>query len=312
MGLGFNIYARLACAVLLMSLTGINLAPALGLPSKKPLSKDWQLIAASNIIARAKIDAPLKIINKMQASKNSDYINLRVTIHELAKGEVEKTPLTVREYLGFDWFARRPSAMGKLIGKEVLVFLFYVDEPGSEGIYFAGQNLAAVRTFDKQVLQTVKREVMNQRQIVEHFQEFPIANADSSDKSVRALLSQLTVEKTHEEAWTNLLKLPNSSAAALIRAMDDERLMGHFEIEIPVPPGPHRFEEIAHYGPKTILDAVSILLEDKTTGSFGQISNGGSERERHTVLNAWKVWAYYNLPAGTNVMVKRGKDGNPK
>jgi len=298
MRLSSNVYTRLKCAALLVSLTSFNLAPAFGLPSKNPLSKDWQLVAESNIVARAKIVGDLKKINEMQASKKSDDINLLVAVHEPVKGKVEKNLLTVSEYLGFDWFARRPSAMGKLVGTEVVVFLVYVDDKSGKGIYFTNRGSSNVRPFNKEDLLKLKSEVANQTYIVEHFKEFPIAKQNPSDKKVRSLLSQLTVDKTQDEAWEKLLKLPRSDTPALIRAMDDNRTLGHPQISIPNPPGPHRFEEIAHYGPKTILDAVSILLGNKTTTSFGQIYNGGSERERQTVLNAWRVWAYYNLSPG--------------
>jgi hypothetical protein len=283
-----------------MLLIGFNLAPAFSLPSAKPLSKDWHLVAASNIIAGAKINAPLKTLRKLQESKESAYINLQLTLHEPAKGKVEKSPIFVREYEGFQGLAGRPGSITKLIGKDVLVFLIFVDDSDGAGIYFTSDGPSTMRSFNKQDLLKIKREVANQNYIVQHFKEFSIAKENHSDKEVRTLLSQLTVAKTQDEAWQKLLKLPRSSVPALIRALDDNRTLGHPQIEIPVPPGPQRFEEIAHYGPQIILDAISILLDDKTNTSFGKIYNGGSTRERQTVSNAWKVWAYYNLSDDKN------------
>ena len=185
--LSSKLYNRLKCSALLVSLTGFNLAPVFGLPSKTPLSKDWKFVAESNIVAIAKIDADLKKINEMQASKKSDYINLSVAVHELAKGKVEKNPLTVVEYLGFDWSARRPCAMGKLIGTKVVVFLVYVDDKCVKGIYFTDRGSTNVRPFNKEYMLELKSEVANQTYIVEHFKEFPIAKENSSDKEVRSL-----------------------------------------------------------------------------------------------------------------------------
>jgi hypothetical protein len=297
--LGVIVFARLVSIALLMSLACICAVPAFALPSTKPLSKDWQLVAKSDIVAWAKINTRWQDLD-IEKAKKSGYFSLSAAVVDLAKGK-SVSPINVREPISLDWFATGPSSKRQLITKEVLVFLHFVDEFNPHQIYFTDGSAVSLRAFNSYDLRQIKSEVANQSQIVEHFKEFPLARVNSSDEEVRTLLTQLTVKQTQDDAWEKLLRLPKSSIPALVRAMDDRRALASPAIVIPTKPGPRQFEALAHYGPKIILDAVSILLNDKADCNFGQIYNGGSERERQTVLNAWKVWAYYNLRSGAAV-----------
>jgi hypothetical protein len=58
---------------------------------------------------------------------------------------------------------------------------------------------------------------------------------------------------------------------------------------------PKAFERISHYGPKVVVDALAGVLPDMTDRSFGSIyGKGGSEDERRTVVNAWRVYLHYS------------------
>ena len=57
---------------------------------------------------------------------------------------------------------------------------------------------------------------------------------------------------------------------------------------------PKAFEGISHYGPKVVVDALATVLSGMTERSFGSIESGGSQDERRTVVNAWRVYLHYS------------------
>ncbi|MDQ2660123.1 MAG: hypothetical protein M3Y03_06855, partial [Verrucomicrobiota bacterium] len=56
--------------------------------------------------------------------------------------------------------------------------------------------------------------------------------------------------------------------------------------------GPEMFEAFRVYGPEVVADALSAILEQVTGEGFGTIHNGGSERERKTTVDAWRIYLY--------------------
>jgi hypothetical protein len=80
---------------------------------------------------------------------------------------------------------------------------------------------------------------------------------------------------------------------SIIRLMDDRRPLP-LKRTIFINSHPKAFEEISHYGPKVVVDALATVLRGMTERSFGEIVSGGSEDERRTVVNAWRVYLHYS------------------
>ncbi|MBS1989370.1 MAG: hypothetical protein JSS83_02570 [Cyanobacteria bacterium SZAS LIN-3] len=266
-------------------------------PRRLPIRHDWLQIANADLVAKGRLNAPIKTIKAMRSSKKWDYIDLRVTILEIAKGIGRENQLKVRYFVGpagESPYSPTLLDLTRLNGKEITLLLTQVEGPSDcSGYYFLDRSASGLRAFDRGDFVSVKKEVAQQKEIVKHFQECSVALKEDKDRGVRLLLDQLTNAGTQESAWKKLLKLPRSSVPALIRTMDDERPLANSHVELPNPPT--FFESVAHYGPETVFDAVSILLSDKTMSGVRSVSSHGYDKERRISLEAWRIWAYYKL-----------------
>ena len=260
--------------------------------SRKPASAQWELIAQSDLVARGQLSVPVAAIRRSIQSKKYYYVDLKVRVVEAYKGAKSDTPLTVRYYTEPKSYSPDASTLFAVNQKDVFVFLLKVDNPGIAGYYCAGYTPNAISKFKSEDESLLKKEIEVQKKIAVDFESLDVGKADSSDKSVRQLLDQLTKSSTQKAAWEKLLELPKSALPAVIRAMKDQRALGNSYAYIPNPPG--FFESIAQYGPGCVLDAAAILLNYKTGTSFHQTINGGTEREREAEVNGWRVWSYYH------------------
>lgn len=262
-------------------------------PSKKPVSAKWELIARSDLIARAKIEVPLSALNASLEARKYEFIDLQADVEETVKGSLPQEPVTVRYYT--EPSKHDPSArfLEKCNGQEVIVFLVQFDGDVA-GICFAGNTPAAVSPFDAREFLTIAREVAQQQEIAEQFDKLPVGKTTAADARVRKLLDGLTRGQTQTAAWEQLLKVPRQDIPAIVRAMDDPRPLAQRDVYVPNPPD--SFESISQYGPPRIVEAASTLLSYLSKiFTFRAIQNGGSERERQADVNGWRVWCHYNF-----------------
>ncbi len=288
------IYPGLVLIWILVPAIVLCLRPAHGLPGKHPSRKDWKVIAEADLIAIGKLSAPLNAIKSLQSAKKCDYVNVRLDPDVVVKGTGGTASITVRYYVGppdSAPYSPNLKILTKLNGKKVITLLLHSDESDCVGYYFVDDSSRSLRSFDTHDFLSVKQEVAKQKEVIQHFQELPPCKKDASDSRVRELLEQITAEKTQDQAWDKLMALKKDSVPALIRAMDDARALAHPAVELRNPP--NFFESVSHYGPVTILDAVSILLNQKTMDGV-TTSNGGSDTERRACVRFWKIWAFYN------------------
>lgn len=292
-----NAYLRstaLCGLVLLLACITFNV-PTYGLPTDSFVRKDWQLIAASDLVARGILVAPLKTLKQLESSGGSDYVKLKVNVREVAKGSAMIGPLEVIAYLSPHWYVSRPDSPAGLDGREVTVFLVHSDAPSSIGYYFLDDTPSCLRPFSAREFLRLKHEARKQKEVIQHFDKYSVARKDASDGLVQPLLDKLTKADTQDAAWSKLLGLDRHFVPALIRAISDNRFIAKPNVELPIRQAPNRFESIAHYKPETISDAVTILLSDKTTVDIRSLENGGSEIEHIAVANFWKVWAVHEF-----------------
>lgn len=262
-------------------------------PSKKPISPMWDLVARSDVIARAKLDIPLAVLKASLDTRNYAYIDLRVDIEETIKGSLPPQPVAVRYFTGPREYSPTAGFLESYNGKEVIVFLLQVDKAGVPGNYFAGATPSAVGPFIAEEFSTVAREVKQQAQIVRQFDELPIGKTAAADALIRELFEGLTSKASQAATWERLLKLSREDAPAIVRVMDDQRPLAERYAYVPTPDS---FEATAQYGPPRIVEAASILLAYLTeTSSFRDVYNGGSERERQADVDGWRVWCAYNF-----------------
>jgi hypothetical protein len=60
---------------------------------------------------------------------------------------------------------------------------------------------------------------------------------------------------------------------------------------------PGAFEGTRHHNPERAVDALAAILNQITGESFGDIDNGGSDRERQATVAGWRIFLDYRCPA---------------
>ncbi len=277
--------------LLLASLVAVmSLSPAYCKPAKVTKSPEWLGVAKATVVARARLDIPAKTILQLKARSTSDYVDLPIQLLEVVKGPKLDARLLVK-YYAENAGLREPdlACILSLNHRDVMVLLIQVDECRPPQHFFCDDSKIALRPFKERDWLRLKQEYRRQQKIIAQFSTSRLSKKDSTDARVKVLIDQFAeLGMQRSDSWQKLLDLPSSYIPALVRAMDDFRMLKDSNVTLLNPPG--AFEAIAHYGPKTVLDAVSILLHEHTGVSMGFIHNGGSNRERKANLDAWRIW----------------------
>lgn len=174
-------------------------------------------------------------------------------------------------------------------GGDVVLFLCQ----GDSGSYFLTEATAsAVVPFNDAEFSTIEREVENQRKIAE---EWPVGDTSAADAKVRKLFRMLTQKETQPEAWEQLLKLSRQDVPAIVRVMSDhQRRIPDFDAFVPTAPGVLAPHAGAHYAPRRVVEAASIVLSYITKAGLWRL-NAAYERDPFAEVNGWRVWCAYNL-----------------
>jgi hypothetical protein len=101
------------------------------------------------------------------------------------------------------------------------------------------------------------------------------------------LIDELTTESA-APAVEALLGDAKVCFPVLLARMDDFRSMGVRHLSFRT--GPDAAEALLHYGPKKVVDCLTILLSRMSGQSFGSLHNGGSDEKRRAVIRAWRDW----------------------
>lgn len=99
------------------------------------------------------------------------------------------------------------------------------------------------------------------------------------DSRVAALIERMLNAKTEQKAFADLEALGCVGVPAIIRRMDDRRMLPDPRISL-FNKSPQAFEGIRHYGPTQVVDALAAILNQETARDFGFIYNGATDAER--------------------------------
>jgi hypothetical protein len=259
-------------------------------PAGSPVDPEWRLVANSTLILRARMDVPVEKVDETIKTGKESFVTLRFDVLDTLKGTGGLKSVEAVYRSGAESYNPAPKTVLSLNGKEVLVFI--------SGRYIV-QVKEAIRPFEPDKAEQLRKEVSNQRLIQEDFARLPAATPDNLHGTVRALINEMTNGATQQDAVWQLQRLGPRAAPSIIRLMDDRRplpLQGTRFINN----HPRAFERFAHYHPKAVVDALSIVLTGMTEGSIDAIYTGGSEDQRRNVVNAWRVYLHYstNQPKG--------------
>ena len=264
----------------------------------QPQYDNWKLIADSDFVVVGQLSVPSDSIRESLRTKNYRYLTMNLKSERILKGTKAGQSIKIRFYTQPVEYSPSPNKILELNGRKVLVFLSVagdVDEDdnfSASGTYLAGYTPLALQRYNTEIVGKVGREVENQKRILHRFQSSPAGLPDKFHARIADLIEQALKPKTQAEAFDKILRIGPAAVPSIIQLMDDRRRLPLQQMSVETR-NPNAFEAIAHYSPKVMVDALSMLLSQLTHESFGQLNNGGSEQERMRVIRAWRVYLYY-------------------
>lgn len=111
--------------------------------------------------------------------------------------------------------------------------------------------------------------------------------AKDIDKRVGVLIERMLNAPTEQKAFSDLEALGCPAVPAIIRRMDDRRLLPDPRISLRNK-SPQAFEAARHYGPVQVVDALAAILNQLTGQDFGSIYNGATGEERTRTVQGWR------------------------
>jgi hypothetical protein len=123
----------------------------------------------------------------------------------------------------------------------------------------------------------------------------------ATDKRVAILIERMVKADTEQKAFSDLEALGCAAIPAIIRRMDDRRILPNPRISLRNK-SPDAFEGIRHYGPIEVVDALAAILNQLTARDFGFIYNGATDDERAKTVQGWRHF----LQSSSSVELCRG------
>ena len=270
-----------------------NEAAAVPSCTAPPVSEQMSLlVAASDLIVTGTLQIDPEQLAAVSRSASPDYLNVRLGSVHVLKGEVPPGDLVMRILPEDRPYAPSRAALAAAANRPSLVFLTHVDE-GPIGFYFAGYSPAALQPADPGTVTPIAGEIARQRAILQGWRP---DRALPHDREVAGLIDALAAlsreagPDAQQAIFQRIEALGAPAVPAIIAHMDDRRRLAYEEISL-VNHNPDAFESMRNYGPKLIVDALAAILNQITGRSFGNIVNGGSERERHAAVDGWRIYA---------------------
>ena len=248
------------------------------------MTSEWRLVANSQQILRARMAVPVEKVEETIKTGKESFVVLRFDVLETLKGTGGFKSVEAVYRSGAESYNPAPKTVKALNGKEVLVFI---------NDRYIVQVKESIRPFEPEKAEQLRKEVSNQRLIQENFAKLPAAMPDNLNEKVSALIEEMTDPATQQDAVWRLQRLGPRAVPSIIRLMDDHRPLP-LNRTMFINTNPKAFEGISHYGPKAVVDALSIVLAGMTQCAFGDLYRGGGEDERRSVVGAWRVFLHYS------------------
>jgi hypothetical protein len=222
---------------------------------------------------------------------NRGRVSLHIAAFKVLKGAIPKWTADTVEILGWvesekaDKLLFTPSQLHELGQKHL--FLFATRSPQGDDKLYLQHPSENIRPYNAREAKALIAEIAHQATLVSEFAHAPYAQPDDTDRGIKSELDRLITASAKQSAYW-LLSVRCSVVPALIRQMDDRRPYAGDELAVGT--GPGAFEGVAHYEPKLVVDAVSIILGHLTNQSFGFIHNGGADEARQREVTKWRTW----------------------
>jgi hypothetical protein len=121
------------------------------------------------------------------------------------------------------------------------------------------------------------------------------ATADPRSDEVNTLIGEMLRKDSEQQAFQRLEALGNDGVPYMVGHLDDLRPLPEARISL-VNYSPKAFEGIRHYGPKTVHDALSAILNQVTRQHFEFVYNGATNEVRAKNTAGWRAWCVKSFP----------------
>jgi hypothetical protein len=227
------------------------------------------------------------------ATEKGDYVEVTAEVHEMVRGLQAQT-VTFRHFVPAKTQPERaihptPDELLALDGQDRVVFLTVVN-----GVrYLVDNDGNSVEPPEREVLAGLKqREVLHRRLL-----RTPLTLEPRRQTEVAAILKRIVVDRDRQrDAFAALEQLGCAALPEIVAAMDDRRQLPVRELTL-ANHAKDAFEALRHYQPKRVIDGISAILNQLTGESFGFLANGARDEERDAAVQAWTVYAHYQLAA---------------
>lgn len=244
------------------------------------------LMAGSDLVLVATMRVPIDELMRQAGSDQPDYVTIPIEVVDGIKGRTDAT--AIRFYPEDSSYNPSNASVIELSDKPALLFLTEVSE-GPVGLYFAGYTPRSLAAATPPATEAVETEARRQQAVLRNWRVSP---STPRYAEVKELIEQLGNVNADEQAriFQQLEALGPEAVPAIIAHMDDRRVLVDQHISL-INHSPKAFEGIRHYGPELVVDALDAILNQITGQSFGNIHNGGSEAERASAVNGWRIYA---------------------
>lgn len=246
-----------------------------------------RLVAASDHIWVGTLDLSRSDYFEQLASERPDYSEIPVTIESVLKGP-ERSEGVFRHYPVEAAYKPSDATIQASERQSAILFLVQVDE-GPVGNYFAGFTPDALRMATEDKTAAVLAEVARQDQIVTGWQtNSSLPHYANVERLIGGLADANGREQ--QQIFSALEALGEPAVPAIIAQMNNRQPLNSRSISL-ANHSPDAFEAYRHYGPSLVVDALAAILNQITGENFGNIQNGGSDRQRDAAVAGWHIYA---------------------
>jgi hypothetical protein len=264
-----------------------------GAQQRGPRSDYWQYVATASDIHVISSASLKNHLPDMENKINDVYYYQLPVVGTLKGGKTDA--IKIRMFLGQAFIDNI-----KLLPDNTLLIIFilnrYAEFRNSDADefsnFFIGDETGSIIVYTEKAYREIAGEIESQRVILNERLYAAFPGDEAMDRKIKRLIDELVIEERETAAFEELSSMGLGAVPYIILHMDDFRELP-IKYAMVIDESPDGFEEWFHYGPKTVIDMLNIIVNQLTRTSFGYILNGGTNEERQRVLDGWRIYLYY-------------------
>ncbi len=262
-------------------------------PTEPPLvwNADVRRHVAAALVVRGIVRVDRDAVDK--ALTQGGHVDVKIEVQEMVHG-AEQATVTFRCYVRERTNPRpdehpTPAELLALDGADRIVFLCTVEAAN----YLVDDDGSAIVPPERDVLAALKRREVQHRRLL----ATPLPVDARHAKPLATILRDIVVDRDHQRAaFVDLEALGRDAVPTIVASMDDRRQLPVRELTLKNRAA-DAFEAQRRYSPKRVVDGIAAVLNQLTGESFGSLYNGARDEERAIAVQAWTLYAHYQLAA---------------